>query len=34
MKTLLVFGVKTFKIQVPGDAKITFGPWNGLPIRS
>jgi hypothetical protein len=28
MKELLVFGDKTFKIRVPDDAKITFGPWS------
>lgn len=28
MKQLLVFGEKTFKITVPDDAKITFGPWS------
>jgi len=28
MKRLLVFGEKTFKISVPDDAKITFGPWS------
>ena len=27
-KQLLVFGAKTFKITVPDDAKITFGPWS------
>jgi hypothetical protein len=27
-KTLLVFGDKTFKITVPDDAKITFGPFS------
>jgi len=27
-RTLLVFGDKTFKITVPDDAKITFGPWS------
>ncbi len=27
-KQLLVFGEKTFKITVPDDAKITFGPWS------
>ena len=27
-KQLLVFGYKTFKITVPDDAKITFGPWS------
>src|SRR5579859_2760990 len=27
-KQLLVFGQKTFKITVPEDAKITFGPWS------
>ena len=28
MRQLLVFGEKTFKITVPDDAKITFGPWS------
>jgi hypothetical protein len=28
MKELLVFGSKTFKIEVPDDAKVTFGPWS------
>lgn len=28
MKELLVFGEKTFKLTVPDDAKITFGPWS------
>lgn len=28
MKTLLVFGEKTFKITVPDESKITFGPWS------
>lgn len=32
MRQLLVFGDKTFKITVPDDAKITFGPWS--PPRS
>lgn len=27
MRTLLVMGDKTFKIVIPDDAKITFGPW-------
>jgi len=27
-KQLLVFGEKTFKIEVPDDAKITFGPFS------
>ena len=27
-RTLLVFGAKTFKITVPDEAKITFGPWS------
>ena len=27
-KELLVFGNKTFKITVPDNAKITFGPWS------
>lgn len=28
MKTLLISGDKTFKITVPEDARITFGPWS------
>ena len=28
MRKLLVFGEKTFKISIPEDAKITFGPWS------
>lgn len=28
MKTILVEGDKTFKIDVPDDASITFGPWS------
>jgi hypothetical protein len=28
MRQLLVFGEKTFKIEIPDDAKITFGPWS------
>jgi len=28
MRQLLVFGEKTFKIEVPDDAKITYGPWS------
>ena|ERR1035437_4172836 len=28
MRELLVFGEKTFKISIPPDAKITFGPWS------
>lgn len=27
-KQLLVFGEKTFKITIPADAKVTFGPWS------
>lgn len=27
-KQLLVFGEKTFKITIPSDAKVTFGPWS------
>jgi len=27
-KTLLVYGTKTFKIEIPEDAKVTFGPWS------
>jgi hypothetical protein len=28
VKELLVFGEKTFKIKIPDDAKVTFGPWS------
>lgn len=28
MRELLVVGEKTFKIRIPDDAKITFGPWS------
>jgi len=28
MRELLVFGNKTFRITVPDEAKITFGPWS------
>jgi hypothetical protein len=28
MRELLVFGDKTFKIEIPDDAKVTFGPWS------
>lgn len=28
MRQLLVFGEKTFKITIPDDAKVTFGPWS------
>ena len=27
MRTLLVEGDKTFKIEIPDDSKITYGPW-------
>jgi|TARA_Y100000310_G_scaffold311234_1_gene357333 hypothetical protein len=27
-RQLLVFGEKTFKITIPDDAKVTFGPWS------
>lgn len=27
-RQLLVFGEKTFKITIPEDAKVTFGPWS------
>lgn len=29
-KTLLVFGEKTFRITVPTNSKITFGPWSPM----
>jgi len=28
MRQLLVFGDKTFRITIPEDAKVTFGPWS------
>jgi hypothetical protein len=28
VRQLLVFGERTFKIEVPDDAKVTFGPWS------
>lgn len=28
MRELLVFGEKNFKISIPDDAKVTFGPWS------
>lgn len=28
MRQLLVEGAKTFKIDIPDDAKVTFGPWS------
>jgi|SRR5579871_419375 len=28
MRTLLVQGEKVFKIEIPDDAKVTFGPWS------
>jgi hypothetical protein len=28
MRQLLVFGIKTFKITIPDDARVTFGPWS------
>jgi hypothetical protein len=28
MRTLLVEGNKTFKVTIPDDAKVTFGPWS------
>lgn len=33
-RQLLVFGEKTFKITVPDDAKITFGPWAPPPAKA
>jgi hypothetical protein len=33
MRQLLVFGEKTFKLEIPDDAKITFGPWSP-PMRN
>ena len=34
MRTLLVFGAKTFKVTVPDDAKITFGPFSPPPSKN
>lgn len=31
MREILVFGDKTFKIRVPEDAKLTFGPFSPPP---
>jgi hypothetical protein len=31
MKTLLVFGDKTFRITIPDEARVTFGPWSPPP---
>jgi len=31
VKTILVIADKTFKIDIPDDAKITFGPWSPPP---
>lgn len=31
MRELLVFGDRTFKISIPDDAKVTFGPWSPPP---
>lgn len=28
MKTIIVFGEKTFKISVPDESRISFGPWS------
>lgn len=28
MRTLFVFGEKEFKITIPDDARVTFGPWS------
>jgi len=28
MRTLLVEGDKTFKVEVPDDSSVTFGPWS------
>jgi hypothetical protein len=30
-KTLLVLAEKNFKITIPDDAKVTFGPWSPPP---
>ena len=32
-REILVDGAKTFKIQVPDDAKITFGPWSPPSVK-
>ncbi|SRR5258706_13394623 len=31
MRELLVYGDREFKITIPDDAKITFGPWSPPP---
>lgn len=28
MRQLLVFGINTFRLTIPNDARITFGPWS------
>jgi hypothetical protein len=28
MRKLLVFGDKTFRVTIPDDAQVTFGPWS------
>jgi len=28
MKTIIVFGEKTFKISVPDESRVSFGPWS------
>lgn len=28
MREILVFGEKTFKIEIPDESKVTFGPWS------
>jgi hypothetical protein len=33
MREILVFGAKTFKIKVPDDAKLTFGPFSPPPAK-
>lgn len=33
-RTLLVFGQKKFKITIPDDAKVTFGPFSPPPRKS
>lgn len=33
MRELLVFGTKTFKLRIPDDARVTFGPWSPASTR-
>ena len=31
MRTILVFGDKTFKLTIPAEARLTFAPWSPPP---